>query len=76
MKARKKIAPFLSDFRFSLFQTAGGETKGAGGGVKAGSELRAGSRAVDAQGKGSLKNPSASLQGCLTAHITLSQPLL
>lgn len=49
MKARKKIAPFLSDFRISLFQTAGGETKGTGGGVKAGSELRAGSRAVDAQ---------------------------
>lgn len=35
MKARKKTGPFLSDFRFSPFLTAGGEIKGAGGGVKA-----------------------------------------
>lgn len=45
----KEIGPFLSDFRCSPFQTAGGETKGAGGGVKASFELGAGSRAVGAQ---------------------------
>lgn len=73
MKARKI---FLSDFRCSPFLTAGGETKSVGGGVMARSELRAGSRAVGAQRIGSHKKPSACLQGYLTAHVTLSQPLL